>query len=93
MVKREFSIAEARNQLPALVHYAEKRGPVTFTRRGKPVAMLVAGDDFKHLIEKRLGFWAALERFRASNDLSKLGITDAILSVPRDRDSGRRFQW
>ncbi len=38
----EYSIAEARNNLPKLVDRAVAGEEVTITRRGKPVAQLVA---------------------------------------------------
>ena len=43
------SIADAKNQLPALIHQAEAGKPVTITRRGKPVAVVVSVQEYEHL--------------------------------------------
>lgn len=43
MKARRVSVAEAKNNLPALIHEAESsRRPVEITRRGKTVAILVS---------------------------------------------------
>ena len=49
MVARSTSIAEAREQLPTLVHQAELGAPTTLTRRGKPVAVLVSTSAYARL--------------------------------------------
>jgi prevent-host-death family protein len=37
---KTYSIAEARHNLAAIVHEAERQSPVALTRRGEPVAVL-----------------------------------------------------
>ncbi|MFZ1641932.1 MAG: type II toxin-antitoxin system Phd/YefM family antitoxin [Candidatus Contendobacter sp.] len=44
------SIAEARNQLPALIHQAETGQPVTISRRGKPVAVVLSVAEYERLV-------------------------------------------
>ncbi len=55
MPKNQVTIAEARDRLSAHVRSAEHGTPVVITRRGRPVAVIVAVDDF-----------ARLERLRAA---------------------------
>jgi prevent-host-death family protein len=43
-MSKRYSIAEARNHLPAIVHDAERGKPIHLTRRGKPVAVLLSID-------------------------------------------------
>jgi len=62
MVKR-YSIAEARDNFTALVHEAETGTTVELTRRGKPVAVVVARDGYERLTQNPKGFWDAYQEF------------------------------
>lgn len=48
---RKISVAEARNNLPALLHEAE-RGPIQILRRGKPVAVIQSQAAFDRSLPK-----------------------------------------
>jgi prevent-host-death family protein len=48
MVK-QVTIAQARGQLSAHVRSAEHGAPVVITRRGRPVAVIVATEEFERL--------------------------------------------
>lgn len=88
---REFSIAEARNQLPALVHQVEKGAPVRLTRRGKPVAVLVSLREYERLGPRRADLWEAIEAFRRETDLGDLDV-DEIFAGVRDPSPGREVE-
>jgi prevent-host-death family protein len=88
---RQYSIAGARNQLPALVHDAEAGRAVHLTRRGKPVAVLISAADYDRLTRER-DPWVALEAFRKSHDLSGLDVGEVFADV-RDRSRGRQVKW
>lgn len=88
MTGRHYSIAEARNHLSEVVHEAESEGPVTLTRRGRPVAVVMAEGEFERLRSAKLGFWEATLAFRSSVDLSGLDIDEVYRDV-RDRTPGR----
>src|SRR5437588_1639382 len=47
MKEREYSVAEARDKLPSLVHEAERGRPVRITRRGKRAAVLISEAAFR----------------------------------------------
>ncbi len=85
---KQYSIAEARNALPALVHSVEDGGSVELTRRGRPVAVLVSISDFDRLTSKPPDLWSAIERFRAETDLEELDV-EQILEGVRDASPGR----
>ncbi len=85
---RQYSIAEARNNLPNLVREAEHGVPVELTRRGRPVAVLLSIGEFQRLTSGREDAWTAFERFRSAHDLSTLNI-DEIYQGVRDRSPGR----
>ena len=48
---KRYSIAEARNHLPAIVHDAENGAPIELTRRGKPVAVLISASEWASIEE------------------------------------------
>lgn len=89
---RQYSIAEARNRLPAIVHDAEQGDTVAITRRGRPVAVLLSIRAFERLTTKRPDFWGLLQEFRARHDLEGLEV-DEIFSDVRDASPGRDFKW
>lgn len=88
MLSKQYSIAEARQDLAAIVHEAEENGPIEFTRRGKPVAVLLALDDYNRLTQKDFDFREAYRQFRASADFEALDIGPEIFDV-REHTSGR----
>ncbi len=89
---RSFSIADARDQLPALVHEAEEGVPVELTRRGKPVAVLISVTEYARLTSGRADFSAALARFRARHAVGELDLGE-VLEGTRDGAPGRDFRW
>jgi prevent-host-death family protein len=65
-VAKQYSIAEARDQLPALVHEAERGNHIKLTRRGKAVALLNSVEDYERLAPQQIDVWEkhAIERAR-----------------------------
>ena len=64
MKEREYSVAEARDRLPSLVHEAERGRAVRITRRGKRAAVLISEAEYR----------------RRSRDAAARGLGDAILA-------------
>jgi prevent-host-death family protein len=64
------SVADAHGRLSYLVGEL-KRGPVTITRRGKPVGVLMTPEEYQQLSKLR----AYLEMVRLSNELRQSGVT------------------
>jgi prevent-host-death family protein len=83
------SIAETRDDLAGLVHDAEQGNSVEITRRGKPVAVLLAYGEYQRLLGDGPSFWDALMTFRsaAENDPEDLGIERQ--TFPRHKSPGR----
>ncbi len=52
---KKYSIAEARQNLPAIVHEAERAGTVGITRRGHVVARLLAEHEYQRLTSGKRG--------------------------------------
>lgn len=65
-MSKTYSIAQARQNLPAVVHEAERAGEVRITRRGEVVARLVAESEFQRLTRRKgpIDWGARLVRLR-----------------------------
>ena len=92
MAPRQYSIAAARNRLPAIVHDTERGTPAELTRRGKPVAVLISIQDYGRLTRGRPDPWEALESFRKTHDLEDLDA-ESVFANTRDRSPGREVKW
>lgn len=88
---RQYSISDARNNLPNIVREVEGGPFVELTRRGQPVAVLVSIKEFRRLQSPKRDFWEALQEFWAKYDLSDLDI-DEIYRDVRDRSPGREVE-
>lgn len=88
-----YSIAEARDRLPAIIHDVERGATIELARRGKPVAVLVSLAEHRRLSRRSTGFWAAVERFRRSVDLGALDLDGGVFAGTRDRSPGREVAW
>jgi len=88
-VELQYTIAEAKNKLPSLIHSVEKGAPVTLTRHGRPVAVLLSIRDYERLGRERPGFWGALETFRSLLEKEAVQISDADFEGLRDESRGR----
>jgi prevent-host-death family protein len=90
-MSNQYSIAAARNSLPALVHAVEEGPPVEITRRGRPVAVLLSIGEYRKMSDKKPDLWAAIQRFRETADLETLNVEELYADV-RDRSPGRETE-
>ncbi|NOY70525.1 MAG: type II toxin-antitoxin system Phd/YefM family antitoxin [Deltaproteobacteria bacterium] len=88
-MQKQFSIAEAKNRLPAIIHDVEKGPYVELTRRGKPVAILLSIQEYERISRKNTGFWSAVLNFRQKFMDESVGISDDDFKGLRDISSGR----
>lgn len=87
MKDRQYSVAEARDKLAALVHEAERGRPVRITRRGKPVAVLVSESEFQRGRRRPAqGLGEAILAWRSR--YGGVDLTDAELQSWQDRRRG-----
>ena len=78
-------IAEAHNRLSALLKKVQK-GPITLTRRGKPVGVLLSPEEYERLRQ----FEAYSQVVRLSQSLRESGVSAAELArAARDDLEGR----
>lgn len=88
-MQKQFSIAEAKNRLPTIIHYVEKGPSVELTRRGKPVAVLLSIQEYERLSLKYTGFWRAVSEYRRKIENEGIGISERDFQGLRDLSSGR----
>ena len=85
--ENSYSVAEARNDLPGLIHAVDRRGPVKITRRGKPVAVLLSIDQYDRIAAPRPTFTEAYAAWRSST--RDVAVDRAHFERLRDRRPGR----
>lgn len=85
----EYSIAHAKDHLAEAVRSAEAGEPVTLTRRGLPVAIILSTADYRRLASRRDDFWTALGEFRATFDGERDGVEPEYWESLRDGSPGR----
>jgi prevent-host-death family protein len=86
---RQYSIADARSNLPHIVDQAEAGVEVELTRRGQPVAVVVSRRTFDRLRERRGQFSEAYQRFLERFSLDEIGFDPGELPTRRDKTTGR----
>lgn len=91
-MEAQYSIAEARNNLPEIVHSVEKGLPVTLTRHGRAVAVLLSVERYEKLSRGTEGYWEALESFRDQMKKEDILISDADFEDLRDDSRGREVE-
>ena len=83
---RIYSIAEARNDLSGVVREAEAGRPVTLSRRGRPVAVVVSARDYERVAGYRRTVAEAIEEFRHRYIAA---LADENWLPERDKSPGR----
>jgi antitoxin Phd len=89
-MESQYTISQAKNRLPAIVHAVEKGPSVKLTRRGRPVAVLLSIKEYEKLCGNRVGFWDALTAIRKRAE--KVDISDEDFKGLRDRTPGRAVE-
>ena len=79
------SVAEVHNRLFCWLKRLEE-GPITITRRGKPVGVLTAPEEYEELRQVQ----AYLQMLRLSRSLAESGVTaDELFCASREELEGR----
>lgn len=91
-MQKEYSIAEAKNNLPSIIHQVEKGPAVKLTRRGKPVVVLLSMNEFERLNLSNAGFWNSLMSFRQMIKSEGVAISERDFEGLRGRSPGREVE-
>jgi len=91
---QSFSIADARSQLPKIIHALETGDVTQLTRRGKPVAVLLSVKEYEALISNgHGGLIQALNVFDALKQDDEKELTNQEVDSWRDKTDGRCLPW
>lgn len=87
---KSYSVAEARNNLPHIVHEVEHSRAIEITRRGRPVAVIVSKEEYDRLLAPKKGFWTVYQELRSRFNLDELEIDPSqVWGGIRDKSPGR----
>lgn len=89
----EYSIAEAKNRLPAIIHDVEKGPHVKLTRRGRPVAILLSIAEYEKINLKNREFWSTLQEVRKTIKDEKIEIDETDFAGLRNKSAGREVLY
>ena len=89
-MSKQYSIAEARANLPAIVDEAQSGRTIELTRRGKPVAVVVSLRELDRLRGQPGGFSAKYKEFLKKHPLAEVGLEPGFFDAIRDRSEGRK---
>ena len=92
-MNRSVSVAEAKNKLPSILREVEEGSVVQITRYGKAVAIVLPERDYRHLVERRQGFWESLWKVRNIISSEGIIIDESDFRNLRDPSPGRAFGW
>jgi len=87
----QYTIAEAKNRLPSIVHCVEKGPSVKLTRRGRPVAVLISIEEYERLYRQKGNLWASLQSLRKNIENQDFEISDMDFDEIREKVPGREF--
>jgi prevent-host-death family protein len=79
-INGQWQVQDAKSKLSAVITAAEKRGPQSITRHGRPVAVVMSAKDFERLVKRPK---SSLLEFLATSPLGDLDLD-------RDRSDLRR---
>lgn len=92
-MSKHYSIAEAKNHLPAVIHEAEAGEPIEITRHGKPVAVLLSMSEYLRLRGARPDLWPAYEAWRSAGPPLTDQDVDGLADRTRDQEPDRGIDW
>ena len=90
---KRYSIAEAKNQLPAVIHEVEQGEPIEITRHGRAVAIVLSISDYLQLSNARPDLWEAYQSWcERRSELTDADV-DGMADPTRDLEPAERFDW
>ncbi len=89
---KQYSIADARKNLPAVVDEAQAGSEVQLTRRGQPVAVVVSVDQFERMKTERTTFADSYRAFRRRFAEGKGNLSARTFKGLRERGVGRKVE-
>lgn len=91
---QSFSIADARSQLPKIIHTVEKGDVTQLTRRGEPVAVLLSLKDYEALLAPGKGsLLHAFKAYKVLKQAANKSLSAEEVDSWRSKEAGRKLPW
>ncbi len=85
------TIAQAKNNLPKLIHAVEQGDAIHLTRHGRAVAVLISSERYAQLMGEGKSIFQAILQWR--EQYTGVDISDEEIASWRDTQSAREFTW
>jgi prevent-host-death family protein len=85
------TIADAKNNLPKLIHAAQAGEDIHLTRHGRPVAVLISEDRYQQMLRAGKSVFHEIMKWR--EDHGSVELTDEEIESWRNRSPAREFSW
>ncbi len=92
-MQNQYTVSEAKNKLPAIIHSVEMGPSVQLTRRGRPVAVLISVAEYDKLRGGYNNFWDTLTAFRKRMQAVQVDISERDFETIRDSSTGREVDF
>jgi prevent-host-death family protein len=92
-MENQYTIVDAKNKLPAIIHSVETGQSVKLTRHGRPVAVLMSIKDYQRFSRKKERYWNALNSWREKVENEGIVVTGEEFESIRDNSSGREVDF
>src|SRR5689334_21625601 len=86
---KQYSIADARRNLPTVVDEAESGSEVQLTRQGRAVAVVISIEEYEGLKARQTTFAEAYGVFRKKFPEGREGVSPRYFRAIRERGRGR----
>ena len=90
---KQYSMTKVRDELSAVLRNLNDRQPISLTRYGKPVAVLMSISTYHRVARPRPSFWDAYQAFLRSYPLEQLGIEADFFDGLREASPGREVNF
>ena len=90
---KRYSVAEAKNQLPAVIHEVELGAPVEITRHGRAVAVVLSFAEYDRLRSSKPDLWPAYQAWCARRAALTDADVDALADAGRSQEPSTRIDW
>ncbi|MCA1831116.1 MAG: type II toxin-antitoxin system prevent-host-death family antitoxin [Actinobacteria bacterium] len=92
LMAKQYSIADARANLPAIVDEVEAGQEIELTRRGRLVAMMISRQHYERLQSEGPRFKERYHAFLDHYTLSEVGADDDTFGELRERGEARAVE-
>lgn len=91
MMNLATTIADAKNNLPKLIHAVEGGGDIHITRHGRAVAVLISEERYQQMFSTGKNLFQSMMHWREK--YGGIDLSDEEVDGWRDHSPAREFSW